>query len=1126
MSTFITNSPSQKSLKERLHWLLKESEELKFLVGFFYFSGWQEFYQELKNKPDIKLKILVGLQVEKLLKDTVEFSTFEELSQDEIKNNFFKSLINGLNNRQFDNQEFYEQIDFFLELLQQGRLIIRKTREPNHSKLYLFKFSEYQRNVMGKAGSMIIGSSNLTHAGLAGQNELNVEITDYGYDEAQEYFDRLWETSVDITTDANDRQLLIDIVKTKTQVAEVTPIEAYAFILKTYLEVLRSRDLGSSIDWLLEENGFKKFKYQTDAVSQALNIIEQSGGVIIADVVGLGKSVIASLIATQLGKRGIVLCPPSLIGDKTAMTGWYGYLSRFHLYNWEVESFGKLQELTERDAEHSQNYQVVIVDEAHRFRNEDTSTYEALANFVRGKIVILLTATPFNNTPADIFSLLKLFIVPGKSSITIADDLERTFNSYNYKFKNLSFILKNYQSTDDKKREKAEKYYLNYFGQLPVKPQLVRAEVSKMAGHIKSIISPVVIRRNRLDLLKDAEYSKEITELSQVEDPKELFYELTPEQSEFYDKIIDYYFGNNGIFTGAIYRPFLYERRWTAEQLANLEEEENRIYQSQSNLYDFMRRILVKRFESSFGAFAKSIERFLKTHKMVLEFVGTSGIYFLDRDIIEKVYTEDDQSEGFTEEAIAIALEKFKKKVKQSAKPKNTKIYNIEEFEQKDEFFAAIENDIKLFEQIQDEIQKLKLIDTDPKRKKVIEEIQNILSDKNQKPKRKVVLFSEYVDTIKYLREYFTSAFGKRVLICEGKVSQDLARKIEENFNAQLDKKRQKDNYDILITSDKLSEGVNLNRAGLIINYDIPWNPTRVIQRVGRINRIGVKVFDKLYIYNFFPTEQGADIVKSREIASQKMFLIHNALGEDAKIFDPEEEPTPSALFQKINANPDKEGEINFITLVRNEYREINDKYPEVIERISRFPMRIKTAKPANENSLVLLKRKGLAVFSLYRDYAKPKPEEMEFAELLEKVKCEYNTEKLNLSPLFWIFYEELKEFKPKELPATRNPKNEKSIDVKALNSLKSLLKQKTIRLTPSQRMFVQALITDIKNYKTLPTYTLRRLVLEENKYKKLVENIDELKQTLGGENYLKQIREKVNKIEEEVIVAVENRVK
>ncbi len=164
-----------------------------------------------------------------------------------------------------------------------------------------------------------------------------------------------------------------------------------------------------------------------------------------------------------------------------------------------------------------------------------------------------------------------------------------------------------------------------------------------------------------------------------------------------------------------------------------------------------------------------------------------------------------------------------------------------------------------------------------------------------EEPERKVIIFSEYADTVTHLAEALTLDFGDKLLVVRGNLSRNMVQTINRNFDAS--NRNQADDYKILLSTDKISEGFNLNRAGMIINYDIPWNPVRVIQRVGRINRISKKVFEKLYIVNFFPTEKGTDYLKSREIAEQKMYLIHNTLGEDAKYFNADEEPTASALL-------------------------------------------------------------------------------------------------------------------------------------------------------------------------------------------------------------------------------------
>ena len=1120
-NNFITNTKESVSLKERLQKLIEVSYELKFLVGFFYFSSWQEIYKKLKENNEVKLKILVGLQTDKYISKIIEIDHDEsKLSNQQIFSRFLKSLGYAINNDEMDNEEFNRQVEFFIQMLEENRLIIRKTREPNHAKLYLFKLKE---NNFGLTNEFITGSSNLTKYGLSAQKEFNVEIRDYGFDKAEEYFDELWEKAIPITENIDNKKIILNFIKEQTHIAQITPYEAYAYVLKTYIDLYETNRIKPDLDQILSKNKFKKYRYQLDAVNQALNIIHNYNGVIIADVVGLGKSVIASMIAHQLGKRGLIICPPGLIGNRKEGTGWYEYINKFALYNWDIESSGNIEEIEKALQKQDLGYEVIIVDEAHRFRNQDTKAYEALANITRGKIVILLTATPFNNSPADIFSLLKLFIVPGQSSITLEKDMESRFNAYNNRFKNLSIIIKNHNSTDEKKKEKAEKKYIEMFGkQPPIDIKFVKKNIKQMANDIKNIISPIVIRRNRLDLQEDFLYKNEITTLSKIKDPVELFYELTKEQSEFYDTIIKEYFKDNGKFKGAIYRPFEYETEIKDKKRL----EENRTYLQQYNLFNFMRHLLVKRFESSFGAFTKSIDKFLKVHKMVYSFIQTSGKYILDRKIIESIYNEDEEAEDFTIEAIKEALEKFKKKAEEKILPKHIKIYEINKFKYKKKFLDDIKNDIKLFEDIQEKIEKLKLVENDPKREKVLSQVKNILKKENN-PKRKVVIFSEYSDTVRHLKIYFEQKLNNRVLFCDGNLPKSLQNKINENFNAQYDEKKQKDNYDVLITTDKLSEGINLNRAGAIINYDIPWNPTRVIQRVGRINRIGKKVFDELYIYNLFPTEQGANQVKIREIAQQKMFLIHNALGEDAKILDPDEEPTPSKLFRKINTNPeDNENEISLITFIRNEYKTIKDKHPEVIEKIEKLPNRTKTAKQFTENNLIVFRKKGLSIFSLISYYNNkiPQIEEKNFEDLIKKIKCEYNEPRLKLSDKFWQSYINMKKFET----AITYKKSPQNVETEAFNSLKTLLGKNT-GLKSEIISFIYTLIEDIKYYKTLPKYTLRKLVLPKtttkDPYNELIKNIEELKKEIGND-YLQKVKSKLKNTEAEMIIAIENQKK
>ncbi|MCX7879008.1 MAG: SNF2-related protein, partial [Ignavibacteria bacterium] len=303
--------------------------------------------------------------------------------------------------------------------------------------------------------------------------------------------------------------------------------------------------------------------------------------------------------------RGIVICPPGLIGDENMTEGWKKYLNEFQLYDWEVRSLGDLENILEF-IKSNDDIEIIIVDEAHRFRNQDTKGYELLKNICRYKKVILLTATPFNNKPEDVLALLNLFIIPKKSSITLDNDLVSVFRSINYVFDKLAYIRKNYKSKDKKKAKTAKQLYQTFFGESEIDLNKIKRKTHQLAKQIRDVIEPITVRRNRLDLLKNPNYKKEVEELSVVNDPIEWFYELTPEQSEFYNEIITKYFEDpdeGGKFLGAIYRPFQYETGY-GQRLFDDEEkdlEKNRELLQQRNLFEIMRRLIVKRFESSFG---------------------------------------------------------------------------------------------------------------------------------------------------------------------------------------------------------------------------------------------------------------------------------------------------------------------------------------------------------------------------------------------------------------------------------------------------------------------------------------------------------------------------------------------
>jgi superfamily II DNA or RNA helicase/HKD family nuclease len=1093
---FITNSP-EKTLEERLKTLIEYSKELKFLVGFFYFSAIRPLYEKLKELyekgklGEEHIKILVGLSVDKGVYGLYELAHGNK-SKEEVKNSFLQSLEKAFTSEELDKKEIYEQVEFFLKLLEEKKLVIRKTREPNHAKLYLFKL---EGDLLQH--TFITGSSNLTLAGLKGQEEFNVEIKDYGFESAEKYFDERWERAVPLSPED-----IIKVFKTRTFFKEITPFVAYAYLLKNYLELHQGKIPMSELEEIMKRAGYEPYDYQLSAVAQAVACCEDHGGVILADVVGLGKTVIACLTAKALGKRGIVICPPHLVGDDYEKSGWKKYIEDFELHGWKVFSLGKLEEVKEYVKD--KNIEVVIIDEAHRFRNQRTESYFYLSEICRGKTVILLTATPFNNRPADIFALLKLFTIPKKSTLTLDGNLADRFDEYDNEFKKLAYINNYHNSPDSKKREKAKKYYKELFGEREIDIEKVSKRAKELSRKIKAVIEKVVIRRNRLDL-KD--YKDEV-ELPRVRDPEEWFFELDKKQLEFYDEAIKAFYEpeEGGRFYGAIYIPIKYEKGDVPEEDELPKDiEDIFIYYSQKNLYDFMRRLLVKRFESSFKAFYESLKNFKDIHQKALDFAKKTGKFILDRKLMEDlVYATDEEIEK--------ELKKYQQDLeKGEINKKYYKIYEIDKFKQKEEFYRHIQKDIDLFEELKQKVEELRLLEEDPKAKRLIKGIKEFL-----KENKKVVIFTEYVDTAEYLKGVLEKEFGEKVLSAIGNISKGTYEKILKNFDAQY--VEQEDDHYILITTDKLSEGINLNRACVVINYDIPWNPVRVIQRVGRINRIGKKVCDEIFIVNFFPTEKGANIVKSREIAQTKMFMIHHVLGEDAKIFSPDEEPKPSKLYRNLNTYPEEKEE-SFFSKVKKEYEEILEKHPWIKEELEEMPRRIKVAKKGEKNELMVFIRRGKDLFVGYKDYSQSMPLEVSFEEVYEKIKASPEEKGRELSPEFWEHYQKVLTSPSFVIKRARS---ENSLESKAFNMVSTLLKMDELK---EERKFLNALMEDLTEYRTLPEYVLSEITSWEtvlNKPEELKKKIQELKADLG-EDFLEKTKARFKEESQEVIIAVEN---
>lgn len=856
---FITNE--KQLLTEVMNGILPCSDKLNFLVGFFYFSGFEEIYKGLDDK---EIKILVGLDIEKDIINKVkevELLTEVNLSRGQVRSNFNNSLVQLFNETDFfDSTKKQEAFRIFITKIKDGSLEIRKTLKPNHSKLYLFQRKEEFNESGTYPGTLITGSSNLTSSGLHHQYELNVILrTISDYEEGQRIFKELWSNAVVIADKTHTTEFEIEVMDKIWFEKLYKPYYIFIRVLQEYFSIEYDKSIRLPVE--ITNSKYLNLKYQTDAIKTALYTLEVHNGVIIADVVGLGKSIIASSVAHNLALKTIVIAPPHLV------TQWDDEYRDYFDFNAKVFSSGSIDKALEY---YNENYngeeKLVIIDEAHKYRNEETQDYVNLHKLCQGNKVVLLTATPFNNRPQDIFSMIKLFQIPAKSTLKTVNNLSETF----------SILIKQYKELAKAQKEKTKS------------AQEIKTDIESIARQIRDIISPLVIRRSRLDLKEIEEYNKDIAvqgiEFPVVNPPEILEYNLGKIETLYINTLSRISSDDQqACFKGTRYKPVTYLKDFKKYQkkIEDAFGDFNLFKESQNNISKFMRRLLVRRFESSVFAFKTTLEYMISSSRNILDWYDKRGTVPIFKKgnipFIEDYYnsTSDDLSQELNELDFNDILVTLKSKG----------LFEIEVSDIKVDFKKDLESDIALLENIHEQW-FANGIDFDPK----IDSFRKLLKAKIEKePKRKIIVFSEFADTVNYLFDSLKNDL--RIIKYTSKESNKTNKEIiRRNFDAGINPEKQSDDYDILIATDAISEGYNLHRAGTIFNYDIPYNPTRVIQRVGRINRINKKVFDQLYIFNYFPTETGENETRTKEISTLKLAMIQALLGEDTQILTSDEE--------------------------------------------------------------------------------------------------------------------------------------------------------------------------------------------------------------------------------------------
>lgn len=925
MSSKFFNNNQDRNLFDKFTGIIENMKNIyafHAVVGYFRSSGYFALQPYLKDLKSVK--ILVGINVDSLFAEAQRKGMLFFGNEERTKSEFLNWFIQDIKEAKY-SEEVEKGILQFINDLVDGKIEVRASNNQTiHAKFYLMlpeNHSEFSD------GWVIMGSSNLTNAGMGNKQspnyELNIALKDY--DDVQftkNEFEELWKQSTTI--------LPADIqeFKQKTHIGQsFTPFELYVKFLIEYF--------GKNIDYDPDTVGdlpssFKKLSYQIEAVNQGFQMLLTHNGFFLADVVGLGKTIIATMIAKRfliangsVNTKILVIYPPAL--EKN----WKNTFKTFKIdKHAKFITNGRLEKILEGDSDYwaKEDYDLILVDEAHRYRNHNSQMFSQLQRICKtkrigsglipgeDKKIVLISATPLNNRPQDLYYLLQLFQHSRRSTLP-ETNLQEFFGPIIREYKEII-------ASDDPNISRIRELY-----------STIRTRV----------IEPVTVRRTRKNLEKFPNYKKDLLDqgvvFPDIAAPKAKLYQLNGKLNILFKKTIQFLSDDIQYY------------RYQSIRFLNDEKKDDSGY-TQADLVSrslaaIMKTLMIKRLESSFHAFKISLNNLKTSTGRMIEMFENEKIL-----IAPDLKVNDLQEKGTSVEDIELLIDSLSQTnprnnvfypedfVMQAISSKNPSLINL---------IDGLKNDYRLLDELVDQWES---INHDPKLAAFKENLRDEFLRKDINPTGKLVIFTESTDTAQYLAENLKHDVDSPILCVSSDNRTKIFETILENFDANYDKP--KDKHNIIITTDVLAEGINLHRANIIINYDTPWNATRLMQRIGRVNRIGSQA-GTIFNYNFYPSQQGNEEIKLYNNALIKLQGFHSTFGEDAQIFSHEELVEQFQLFSEDQPD-DEDNRLKYLKFIRD----FKDNNPNEYKRIEKLPLKARTGRIGNEtlknSSIVFLK--------------------------------------------------------------------------------------------------------------------------------------------------------------------------
>ena len=936
ISSHIFTNRNGNTLMKEFEGVLQHNPQIRNLdavVGFLRASGYFSLRPFLDNIG--KVRVLIGIDVDKYIAKAAQQGKLFFGAEEEVKEEYLRKIRTDIETSNY-RKDIEDGMYLMVQDLLDKKLELRAHPSKKiHAKIYVLypdNFNQYSQSMA------ITGSSNLSGNGLGitqdKQYEFNVKLDRYDDVKfAKDEFEQLWNEAEGCEITSEDIKAAIDRTYLK---GDVPPYDLYIkMLMEYYADRVLETDSADPFDM---PEGYTKYDYQMDAVIEGYQKLIRYDGFFLSDVVGLGKTIVATMIAKKfLIENGyehtkiLVVYPPAVEQN------WKSTFKDFGIDKYaKFITNGSLSKvLDEEDYNYwnAEEYDLILVDEAHKFRSHTTSAFEQLQEICKmprleagnipgyKKKVMLISATPMNNSPADIYTEILLFQDPRHCTIDGVSNLTAFFSPLIKEFKRLR--KNNNTSIEDFKR---------------------------LAEKVRDrIIKPLTVRRTRTDIESIARYNKDVNGFPKVEHPIENQYELNEHLANLFEQAIQI-LDKKLIY--ARYQAIAYLKPEVANGLYDNAELISR------SLAGIRKNGLVKRLESSFYAFQVSIENFHQANQNMIDMFDNDKVYIApDLDI--NLLLES----GLSEEEIEEKLN-----AKASNNPKNA-IFHAADF--RPEFIDMLHNDQAILEQMLADWKDISDED-DSKFAKFNELLKHELFRSDRNPEKKLVVFSESVDTVDYLKRRINR---KDVLVISAQNRNKQFKTIRENFDANY--KQKLNEYNIILTTDVLAEGVNLHRSNVIVNYDTPWNSTRLMQRIGRVNRIG-SASKHIYNYVFYPSREGNKQINLNQIALSKIQSFHSTFGEDNQIYSQEEiiDRNLSKLFEEgVNEQKkDINKELPFYEELRTLFKTNRQEY----NRIAKISLRSRTGRESktingvtlSEDTLVFLKTNFRKVFFLVSESA------------------------------------------------------------------------------------------------------------------------------------------------------------